>query len=60
MTQDYKRNGAIDLFAALNVATGEVLTNLRKGHTGADMFRLFTRSTPQFQPKWTSISSWTT
>ena len=26
MTHDYKRNGTIDLFAALNVATGEVMT----------------------------------
>ena len=41
MTHDYKRNGTIDLFAALNVATGEVLTDLRKGHTGADVLRFF-------------------
>ena len=26
MTDDYKRNGAPDLFAALNMATGEVLS----------------------------------
>ena len=25
MTDDYKRNGTTDLFAALNVATGEVI-----------------------------------
>jgi hypothetical protein len=25
MTHDYKRNGTTDLFAAMNVATGEVL-----------------------------------
>lgn len=41
MTHDYKRNGTIDLFAAMNVATGEVLTELRKGHTGADVLRFF-------------------
>jgi transposase len=41
MTHDYKRNGTIDLFAAMNVATGEVLTDLRKGHTGADVLRFF-------------------
>jgi Homeodomain-like domain len=28
MTHDYKRNGTIDLFAAMNIATGEVLTDL--------------------------------
>lgn len=41
MTHDYKRNGTIDLFAAMNVATGEVLTDLRKGHAGADVLRFF-------------------
>jgi transposase len=41
MTHDYKRHGTIDLFAAMNVATGEVLTGLRKGHTGADVLRFF-------------------
>ena len=40
-TQDYKRHGTIDLFSAMNVATGEVLTELRKGHTGADVLRFF-------------------
>lgn len=39
MTHDCKRNGTIDLFAAMNVATGEVLTDLRKGHTDADASR---------------------
>ena len=41
MTHDYKRHGTIDLFAAMNVATGEVLTDLRTGHTGADVLRFF-------------------
>jgi len=41
MTHDYKRNGTIDLFAAMNIATGEVMTDLRKGHTGADVLRFF-------------------
>ncbi|UGQ56170.1 IS630 family transposase [Rhodococcus pyridinivorans] len=41
MTHDYKRNGTIDLFAAMNIATGEVLTDLRKGHAGADVLRFF-------------------
>ena len=43
MTHDYKRHGTIDLFAAMNVATGEVLTELRKSHTGADVLRFFTQ-----------------
>ena len=41
MTHDYKRHGTIDLFAAMNVGTGEVMTDLRKGHTGADVLRFF-------------------
>jgi len=41
MTHDDKRNGTIDLFAAMNVATGEVHTHLTKGHTGADVLRFF-------------------
>jgi transposase len=41
MTHDYKRNGTIDLFAAMNIATGQVLTDLRKGHGGADVLRFF-------------------
>ena len=41
MTHDYKRHGTIDLFAAMNVGTGEVLTHLRKGHAGADVLAFF-------------------
>ncbi len=41
MTHDYKRNGTIDLFAAMNLGTGEVLTGLNKGHTGADVLKFF-------------------
>jgi transposase len=41
MTHDYKRNGTIDLFAAMNIGTGEVITDLRKGHSGADVLRFF-------------------
>ena len=41
MTHDYKRNGTTDLFAALNVATGEVLYDCRKRHTGKDVLAFF-------------------
>ena len=41
MTHDYKRHGTIDLFAAMNVATGQVLTHLRKGHSGPDVLAFF-------------------
>lgn len=35
-THDYQRNGTIDLFAALNTVTGQVITDLRKTHTTDD------------------------
>ena len=41
MTHDYKRNGTIDLFAALNVATGEVLHDTRKTHASKDVLAFF-------------------
>ncbi|WP_236794382.1 transposase [Amycolatopsis sp. GM8] len=41
MTHDYKRHGTIDLFGAMSIGTGEVLTELRKGHAGADVLRFF-------------------
>ena len=41
MTYDYKRNGTTDLFAALNVGTGEVLHQTRQKHTGADVLAFF-------------------
>jgi transposase len=35
-THDYQRNGTCDLFAALNVATGTVITDIRNSHTSND------------------------
>lgn len=35
-THDYERNETCDLFAALNTATGSVITDIRKSHTSAD------------------------
>jgi hypothetical protein len=39
MTHDYKRNGTVDLFAAMNVATGELLHDTCGSHTGAATVR---------------------
>ena len=41
MTHDYKRHGTTDLFAALNVATGEVITHCNKGHKAIDVLAFF-------------------
>jgi transposase len=35
-THDYERNGTCDLFAALNIASGEVIHDIRKTHTSDD------------------------
>lgn len=35
-SHDYERNGTIDLFAALEIATGRVITDLRARHTSGD------------------------
>jgi transposase len=41
MTHDYKRNGTTDLFAAMNVATGEVLFDTRRSHSAKDVLAFF-------------------
>ena len=41
MTHDYKRNGTTDLFAALNITSGEVITDFRDSHAGEDVLRFF-------------------
>lgn len=35
-SHDYQRNGTVDLFAALEIATGKVITDIRARHTSAD------------------------
>lgn len=41
MTHDYKRHGTVDVFAALNVKTGEVIYDTRKSHTQRDVLAFF-------------------
>ena len=41
MTHDYERNGTVDLLAALNISTGEVITDCRQRHTSADVLAFF-------------------
>ena len=41
LTHDYKRHGTTDVFAALNVATGEVIYDCKKGHSAAEVLRFF-------------------
>jgi len=46
MTHDYKRNGTVDLLAAMNVGTSEVLHDTRRRHAGTDVLAFF---------KWTDL-----
>ena len=41
MTHDYKRNGTTDLFAALNVATGEVIYDTKPRHSAKEVLGFF-------------------
>jgi transposase len=40
-TSDYKRHGTTDLFAAMNVATGEVLFDTKARHRGVEVLAFF-------------------
>lgn len=42
-SHDYVRNGTIDLFAAMNLATGEVITDLRPDHTAKEFIRFLNK-----------------
>jgi transposase len=42
-THDYKRHGVVDLYAALEVATGNVTHQLRNSHTAADFLTFMNR-----------------
>jgi transposase len=59
MTHDYKRNGTTDLFAALNIATGEVLTECRPPTPQPMSWRSSSRSTAPSPGASTSTSCWT-
>lgn len=41
MTHDYKRHGTTDLFAAMNVGTGEVLYDTKRSHKATDVLAFF-------------------
>jgi len=47
-THDYKRHGVIDLFAALEVATGRVTHELRESHTGGDFLSFMKKVVRQY------------
>ena len=42
-SHDYRRNGTIDLFAALDIASGKVITELRPNHTSTLFIRFLNK-----------------
>lgn len=42
-THDYTRHGTLDLFAALNVASGTVITDLRPGHSSDEFVKFLNK-----------------
>ena len=49
-THDYKRHGVLDLYAALNIATGEVAHAVTEAHTAVD-FLAFMRKVARLHPR---------
>ena len=49
---DYERHGTIDLFAALNTATGKVIGKLSAQHRAAASATSSMRSTGRRSPAW--------
>ena len=47
-THDYKRHGVVDLFAALEVATGKVTHRVTDTHTGADFLAFMKKVVRQY------------
>ena len=42
-SHDYRRNGTIDLFAALDIASGKVISELRPNHTSAEFIKFLNK-----------------
>ena len=42
-SHDYARNGTLDLFAALNLATGQVISSLRPNHTSVEFIKFLNK-----------------
>jgi len=49
-SHDYVRNGTVDLFAALDVAKGTVITDLRSSHTSTDFVRFLNQINREVPP----------
>jgi hypothetical protein len=59
-THNYFRHGTLDLFAALNVATGEILTRCTPQHRAQDFVAFLRDIDASVETGWRSTSCWTT
>jgi len=50
-THDYERNGTCDLFAALNIASGVVITDIRSSHTSDDFIAFLNKVNRNVPPE---------
>jgi transposase len=50
-THDYERNGTCDLFAALNIASGLVITDIRSSHTSDDFIAFLNKVNRNVPPE---------
>jgi transposase len=50
-THDYERNGTCDLFAALNIASGMVITDIRSSHTSDDFIAFLNKVNRNVPPE---------
>ena len=50
-THDYERNGTCDLFAALNIASGVVITDVRSSHTSDDFIAFLNKVNRNVPPE---------
>lgn len=50
-THDYRRHGIVDLFAALEIATGKVTHRFSPTHTGADFLRFMKKVARTYPPR---------
>ena len=49
-THDYERNGTVDLFAALNMATGTVISDIRTSHNQDDFIAFLNKINREVPP----------
>ena len=52
-THDYERHGTTSLFAALQMASGQVIGECHRRHRGVEFASFLTRSMPRHRPNWT-------